>query len=47
MARTIAVTGKGGVGKTTVSALMIRCLAESARDRFTERLRPPKRGDDD
>ena len=30
MARTIAVTGKGGVGKTTVAALMIRRLRERA-----------------
>jgi CO dehydrogenase maturation factor len=28
MAKVIAVTGKGGTGKTTVSALMIRALAE-------------------
>jgi len=28
MAFTIAVTGKGGVGKTTVSALLVRCLIE-------------------
>lgn len=30
MARTIAVTGKGGVGKTTVAALIIRYLRENA-----------------
>ena len=31
MARTIAVTGKGGVGKTTVAALIIRHLRAAAR----------------
>jgi CO dehydrogenase maturation factor len=31
MSRTIAVTGKGGVGKTTVSSLMVRALVESGR----------------
>jgi len=30
MARTIAVTGKGGVGKTTVAALIIRHLRETS-----------------
>ena len=30
MARTIAITGKGGVGKTTVAALIVRYLAEHA-----------------
>ncbi|MHC4983014.1 MAG: ATP-binding protein [Planctomycetota bacterium] len=30
MARTIAVTGKGGVGKTTVAALIIRYLKENS-----------------
>lgn len=29
MSRTIAVTGKGGVGKTTISSLMVRALVES------------------
>jgi len=31
MAKTIAVTGKGGAGKTTVSALMVRLLVESGQ----------------
>ena len=31
MAKTIAVTGKGGVGKTVVSALLVRLLVESDR----------------
>jgi len=31
MSCTIAVTGKGGVGKTTVSSLMVRALMESGR----------------
>jgi CO dehydrogenase maturation factor len=31
MSRTIAVTGKGGVGKTTISSLMVRALVESGR----------------
>ena len=26
MARTIAISGKGGTGKTTIAALLIRCL---------------------
>jgi CO dehydrogenase maturation factor len=29
MARTIAVAGKGGTGKTTIAALMVQCLCES------------------
>ncbi len=29
MSRTIAVTGKGGVGKTTISSLIVRALVES------------------
>jgi CO dehydrogenase maturation factor len=28
MARTIAISGKGGSGKTTIAAMMIRCLLE-------------------
>ena len=31
MGKTIAVTGKGGVGKTTVAALMVRLLVEAAK----------------
>ncbi len=31
MGRVIAITGKGGVGKTTVSALVVRLLVEAAR----------------
>jgi CO dehydrogenase maturation factor len=31
MSSTLAVTGKGGVGKTTVSSLMVRALMESGR----------------
>jgi len=31
MGKTIAVTGKGGVGKTTVSALLVRLLVEADR----------------
>jgi CO dehydrogenase maturation factor len=31
MSRTIAITGKGGVGKTTISSLMVRALVESGR----------------
>ncbi len=31
MAKTIAVTGKGGVGKTVVSALLVRLLVESGK----------------
>ncbi len=31
MAKTIAVTGKGGVGKTVVSALLVRLLVEAGR----------------
>jgi len=31
MSRTIAVTGKGGVGKTTISSLMVRALVEEGR----------------
>ncbi|TRZ93140.1 ATP-binding protein, partial [bacterium] len=26
--RTIAVAGKGGTGKTTVAAMIVRCLSE-------------------
>ena len=31
MSRVIAVLGKGGVGKTTVSALILKALADSGR----------------
>lgn len=31
MGKTIAITGKGGVGKTTVSALMVRLLVEAGK----------------
>jgi CO dehydrogenase maturation factor len=31
MGKTIAVTGKGGVGKTTVAALMVRLLVKAAK----------------
>ena len=31
MSYTIAITGKGGVGKTTLAALLVRCLIESGR----------------
>jgi CO dehydrogenase maturation factor len=31
MARTIAVAGKGGTGKTTIAALMVQCLCEAQR----------------
>jgi len=33
MAKVIAVTGKGGTGKTMLSALMIRLLSSEAGDR--------------
>jgi len=33
MAKVIAVTGKGGTGKTMLSALMIRLLISEAGDR--------------
>jgi CO dehydrogenase maturation factor len=31
MSSTIAITGKGGVGKTTISSLMVRALVETGR----------------
>ncbi len=31
MAEIIAVTGKGGVGKTSVAALIVRALVEAGR----------------
>ena len=31
MAKTVAVTGKGGVGKTTVAALMVRLLVDAGK----------------
>lgn len=36
MAHVIAIAGKGGVGKTTLTGLIIQYLAEKAGDRFLQ-----------